>query len=137
MPNLETEERLVNLALWIAAGLLAAVALAGGISKTFVPKEKLAAHEGGRWTRDAGVGFVKTLGVLELLAAVGLILPAVLGIAPVMVPVTAACWVVLMVGAMITHGRFGQYKLVVLNLAYLALAAFIAWGRFGLETFAA
>ncbi|MFY1573562.1 DoxX family protein [Verrucosispora sp. WMMD703] len=126
----------MNLALWIAAGLLAAVALAGGISKTFVPKEKLAAHSGGEWTGHASVGFVKTLGVLELLAAVGLILPAVLDIAPFMVPVTAVCWILLMVGAMITHARFGQPKLVMLNLVYLLLAAFIAWGRFVLEPFA-
>lgn len=125
----------MNLALWIAAGLLAAVALTGGISKTFVPKEKLAAANGGGWTGDAGVGFVKTLGVLELLAAAGLILPAVLGIAPVLVPVTAVCWVLLMVGAMITHGRRGESRFVALNLIYLALAAFIAWGRFGPESF--
>jgi hypothetical protein len=125
----------MNLILWIATGLLAAVALAGGISKTFVPKEKLAAHEGGQWTEDASVGFVRTLGILELLAAVGLILPAVLDIAPVMVPVTAVCWVLLMVGAMITHGRLGQFRLVMLNSVYLALAAFVAWGRFALEPF--
>ncbi|MFI5588474.1 DoxX family protein [Amycolatopsis sp. NPDC051758] len=127
----------MDLALWIAAGLLAVVALAGGISKTFVPKEKLAAAPGGEWTGDAGAGFVRTLGVLELLAAVGLILPAVVGIAPVMVPVTATCWVLLMIGAMITHARHGGYKLVVLNLAYLAVAAFVAWGRFGPESFTA
>jgi hypothetical protein len=64
---------------------------------------------------------------LELLAAVGLIPPAVLDIAPVMVPVTAVCWVLLMVGAMITHGRPGQFKFVMLNSVYLLLAAFIAW----------
>jgi hypothetical protein len=127
----------MNLALWIAAGLLAAVALLGGITKTFVPKDKLAAHDGGRWTRNASTGFIKTLGVLELLAAVGLVLPAVVGIAPVMVAVTALCWVLLMVGAMITHGRFGQYKLVLVNVAYLAIAAFVAWGRLGLEPFTA
>ncbi|MEV7970702.1 DoxX family protein [Sphaerisporangium sp. NPDC088356] len=86
----------MNLALWIAAGLLAVVALSGGISKTFVPKEKLAALRGGGWTADASVGFVRTLGVLELLAAVGLILPAALDIAPVLVPVTAVCWILLM-----------------------------------------
>jgi hypothetical protein len=126
----------MNLILWIAAGLLAAVAMAGGISKTFVPKAKLAAAHGGEWTAGASVGFVKTLGVLELLAAVGLILPAIVDIAPVMVPVTAACWVLLMIGAMITHGRLGQSKLVMLNVVYLALAAFIAWGRFGPESFA-
>jgi hypothetical protein len=127
----------MDVTLWIAAGLLATVALAGGISKTFVPKEKLAAAHGGEWTADAPVGFVKTLGVLELLAAVGLILPAVVGIAPVMVPVTAVCWGLLMIGAMITHGRLGQSTLVLLNLVYLTLAAFIAWGRFGPESFSA
>ncbi|MEX5717341.1 DoxX family protein [Geodermatophilus maliterrae] len=127
----------MDLALWIAAGLLAAVALTGGISKTFVPKAKLAAAHGGEWTAGASVGFVKTLGVLELLAAVGLILPAIVGIAPVMVPVTAVCWVLLMIGAMITHGRLGQSELVVLNAVYLALAVFIAWGRFGPEPFVA
>ena len=126
----------MNLTLWIAAGLLATVAMAGGISKTFVPKAKLAAAHGGEWTAGASVGFVKTLGVLELLAAVGLILPAVVDIAPVMVPVTAVCWVLLMIGAMITHGRLGQFKLVMLNSVYLVLAAFIAWGRFGPEPFA-
>jgi DoxX-like protein len=126
----------VNLALWIAAGLLAAVALTGGVSKAFVPKEKLAAAPGGEWTADMGVGFVKSLGVLELLAAVGLILPAVVGIAPVMVPVTAVCWVLLMMGAMITHVRHCDgVKFVLLNLTYLALAAFIVLGRFGLDPF--
>ncbi|MBB3724549.1 DoxX family protein [Nonomuraea dietziae] len=125
----------MNLALWIAAGLLAVVALSGGISKAFVPKEKLAAVHGGGWTADASVGFVKTLGVLELLAAAGLILPATLGIAPVLVPVTAVCWILLMAGAMITHGRRGESAFVVLNLVYLAVAAFIAWGRFVLEPF--
>lgn len=125
----------MDLALWTAAGLLAAVALAGGVSKTFVPKEKLAAAHGGGWTGDAGAGFVKTLGVLELLAAAGLILPAALGVAPVLVPVTATCWVLLMIGAMITHGRRGESRFVMLNLVYLALAAFIAWGRFGPEPF--
>ncbi len=127
----------MDLTLWIAAGLLATVAMAGGISKTFVPKAKLAAAHGGEWTAGASVGFVKTLGVLELLAAVGLILPAVVDIAPVMVPVTAVCWVLLMIGAMITHGRLGQFKLVMLNLVYLGLAAFIAWGRFGPGSFVA
>jgi hypothetical protein len=125
----------MDLALWIAAGLLAAVALAGGLSKTLVPKPKLAAAHGGEWTADASVGFVKTLGVLELLAAVGLVLPAVVDIAPVMVPVTAVAWVLLMIGAMITHARLGQARFVLLNLTYLAVAAFVVWGRFALEPF--
>jgi hypothetical protein len=125
----------MNVALWIAAGLLALVALVGGITKTFVPKEKLAHHEGAAWTRGFSAGFVKSLGVIEILAAVGLILPAVVDVAPVMVPVTAGCWVALMIGAMITHGRLGQGKLVMVNVVYVALAVFIAIGRFGPESF--
>ena len=81
--------------------------------------------------------FVKTLGVLELLAAIGLILPAVLDVAPVMVPVTVVCWVALMIGAMITHARLGQFKLVMVNFVYVAFAVFIAVGRFGPESFTA
>jgi hypothetical protein len=127
----------MNLALWIATALLAIVALVAGIAKAFVPKEKLAAAPGGAWTRDASVSFVKTLGVVEILAAVGLIVPAIVNIDPVLVPVTATCWVVLMVAAIITHLRHGgPSKFVMLNAIYLALAVFIAWGRFGPERFA-
>ena len=40
----------MDLALWIAAGLLAVVALIGGLTKTFVPRQKLAQAPGGGWT---------------------------------------------------------------------------------------
>ncbi|MFG1858338.1 DoxX family protein [Actinomadura geliboluensis] len=125
----------INLALWIGTGLLAVVALAGGIIKASTPREKPAASPGGEWTRDAGAGFVKALGALEILAAVGLILPAVVDIAPVLVPVTALCWILLMAGAMIVHSRRSEFRFAALNLIYLALAAFIAWGRLGPESF--
>ncbi|WP_019852968.1 DoxX family protein [Actinopolyspora mortivallis] len=125
----------MNLALWIVTGLLAVVMLVGGTTKLFVPKEKLASTAHGGWTDDFSVGFVKSLGALELLAAIGIIVPAVVGIAPIMVPVTAVCWVLLMIGAMITHLRRHEKTPVVANLIYLAMAAFIAWGRFGPESF--
>jgi DoxX-like family len=122
-------------ALWIAAGLLATLALTSGVSKLVVPKEKLAAARGGGWTNDASVAFVKTLGALEILAAAGLILPAALGTAPVLVPVTAVCWMLLMIGAMITHARRGESQFVGLTLLYFLLAAFVAWGRLGRWSF--
>lgn len=125
----------MNVGLWIAAGLLAIVALMGGMVKVLVPKKKLARQPGARWVRDASGGFVKFIGILEIMAAIGLILPAVLNIVPVLVPLTAVCWVMLMICAIITHIRHGESKFVVLNVIYLLLAAFIAWGRFGLESF--
>ncbi|WP_436519596.1 DoxX family protein [Actinoplanes sp. HUAS TT8] len=118
----------MSIAFWITAGLLAVVALVGGITKTFVPKQKLAAAPGGQWTANASTGFVKTLGVLEILAAFGLILPAVTGIAPVLTPITAICWVLLMIGALITHYRNeGVSPVMLLNVTYLSLAVFVAF----------
>ncbi|HYQ63159.1 DoxX family protein [Actinophytocola sp.] len=126
----------MNLALWIAAGLLTGVALLGGLTKTLLPRERIAAAPGGGWTADVSEGFVRSLGVLEILAAVGLVVPALVGIAPVMVPVTAVCWVLLMIGAMITHARHDDgVRFLLGNLTYLVIAAFIALGRFGLAPF--
>ncbi len=73
----------MNLALWIIAGLLAAVFLVAGANKLFIPREKLAKAPGGGWVNDFSAGFIKTLGALEILGAVGVILPAALDIAPV------------------------------------------------------
>ncbi|MFI9504618.1 DoxX family protein [Nocardia sp. NPDC052566] len=126
----------MNIALWIVTGLLAVVALVSGNIKMFTPKPELAQAPGGQWTATAGAGVVKTLGALEVLAAAGLILPAVLDIGPTMVPVTAVCWSMLMVGAMIVHIRDGEYKVITANVVYLLMAAFVVWGRFVLEPFA-
>jgi len=127
----------MNLALWIVAGLLAAVFAVGSVSKLFVPKEKLAAAPGGGWVEDFGAGAVKDLGAIEVLAAVGLVLPAALDIAPDLVPLAAVGVVVLMVGAVITRlrSRHVAKATILIDLAYLAMAAFVAWGRFGPEPF--
>ena len=118
----------MNLTLWILAGLLAVVYLGSGTSKLITPKERLAATQGGIW---ANVGLVKTIGTLEVLAAVGLILPAVTGIAAILVPVTAVCLVLLMTGALVTHLRRREASGTVVALTCLTLAGFVAWGRFG------
>src|SRR3712207_1681606 len=119
---------MMNLALWIIAGLLAVVYLLSGIGKLIVPKEKLAAFPGGGWVEDFSAGSVKAIGALEVLAAVGLVLPAATGIAPVLVPLAALGLVLIMVGAVITRLRRHEPKAVVADLAYLALAGFVAWG---------
>jgi hypothetical protein len=125
----------LNLSLWIAAGLLAAVLLLSS-AKLFVPKEKMAGMGAAtRWVEDFSPGALKAIGALEVLAAVGLILPAALDIAPVLVPLAATGAVLLLVGAVITRLRRGEKTTIVPDLVYLALAAFVAWGRFGPESF--
>jgi hypothetical protein len=124
----------MNISLWIVAGLLAVGSLASGAVKLIRPKEKLAAS-GWEWVEDFGAGTVKAIGALEVLAAVGLILPAALDLVPVLVPLAAVGLVVLMVGATITHLRRHEAQAIVVNLALLALAGFVAWGRFGPQSF--
>lgn len=125
----------MNVALWIVAGLLAVVFLVGGGLKVVVPKERIAAIKAGAWAEDFSPGTIRTIGVLEVLAAVGLILPAVTDVAPVLVPLAAVGLVLVMVGAIVTHLRRNERLNIVGNLVYLSLAAFVAWGRFGPESF--
>ncbi|MDX2528315.1 DoxX family protein [Streptomyces europaeiscabiei] len=121
----------MNVALWIIAGVLAAVCLVGS-SKMFVPQEKLAAMgSSAQWVLEFSPGALKAIGAVELLAAVGLILPAMLDIAPVLVPLAATGLVLLFGCAVTMRLRRGEKATIAGDLVYLALAAFLAWGRFG------
>jgi hypothetical protein len=125
----------MNTALWIIAGVLAAAFLAGGVIKLVTPRHKLVASSFGGWAEDFGAGTIKAIGALEVLAAAGLVLPAALDLAPVIVPLAAVGVALLMVGAMITHLRRREPRVIAVNVIYLGLAAFVAWGRFGTEAF--
>jgi uncharacterized membrane protein len=120
----------VNVVLWIVAGVLAAAFLGAGLMKLTQPKKKLA-DSGMGWTEDFGDGAVKAIGALEVLGALGLILPAVFDIATVLVPIAATGLALLMLGAAVTHARRKESQMIVANVVLFALAAFVAWGRFG------
>ena len=126
----------MNVALWIAAGVLATVLLIS-TSKAFVPREKIAAVGGpaAQWVKDFSPRALRAIATLELLAAAGLILPAALDIAPVLVPLAATGTALLFIGAVTMRLRRGERGTIVPDLVYLALAIFVAWGRFGPESF--
>lgn len=117
----------MNITLWIAAGLLALTFLGAGTMKVLRSKEQLAGA-GMAWTEDFSAAMVKTIGTLEILGALGLILPALTGILPVLVPVAALGLAITMAGAIIVHLR--RRETIVPPLVLLVLAAFVAIGRF-------
>jgi uncharacterized membrane protein YqjE len=78
---------------------------------------------------------IKLIGLLEVLAAIGLILPMVPGIAPVFVPLAAVSLVLLMIGAAITHTLRKENQDGAMNVVLLILSAVVAWGRFGPYSF--
>jgi DoxX-like protein len=125
----------MNFALWIVTGLLAVVFLVAAVSKLMLPNQKLAAAPGGAWVEDFSPSTLKTIGALEILGVAGLILPAALDIAPVLVPLAAVGLALVMVGAIITRLRRHEGKSILVNVAYPTLAGLVAWGRFGPESF--
>jgi len=124
----------MNVVLWIIASVLAVLFLASGAMKLLQPKEKLAAS-GQEWTEGFSANTIKLIGGLEVLAAIGLILPAVVDVVPVLVPLAALGLVLVMIGAIVTHARRRENPMVVVNLVLLVLAAVVVWGRFGSYSF--
>jgi hypothetical protein len=120
----------VNVALWIVQGLLTVVFGASGVVKSTRDRKRLL-DDGITWVEDFRPWAVKAIGVLEVLAAVGLVLPAVTGIAPVLTPMAAAGVALLMAGAGVVHVRRGEIAFLGVIAVLFAAAAFVAWGRFG------
>jgi uncharacterized membrane protein YphA (DoxX/SURF4 family) len=122
-------EVFVNVVLWVLQVLLALAFLAAGSGKVFQPKEKL--RERMEWVEDFSESTVKLIGVAEILAGLGLILPAVTGIAPVLTPLAAVGLAIVMLGAIVVHARRKENSGILITAVLLLLAGIVAWGRFG------
>jgi uncharacterized membrane protein YphA (DoxX/SURF4 family) len=125
----------MNVVLWILAGLLAAFFLAAGLGKVSQSKEKLGANPNMAWSKDFSAGTLKLIGTAELLGAVGVILPAILGIAEILVPLAATGLAIIMAGAIVVHGRRKEFKVIPLNTVILIIALVVAIFRFGPNSF--
>ena len=126
----------MNTTLWVVAGVLAIGYLGGGLAMLVLPKGRFRAISDAQHYVDSfDAGFIKALGVVKILAAAGLILPAVLDIAPVLVPLAALGLVLFMTGAATVRIMRREWRYIPVDLFFLALAAFVAWGRFSLAPF--
>lgn len=115
--------------LWIVQILLAAAFGMAGVMKATQPKQKLRPRL--PWVEDFTPGTVRFIGIVELLGALGLILPAATGIAPILTPIAATGLAILMLLAAATHIRRREPSGVATNAVLFAAAAVIPWGRFG------
>jgi uncharacterized membrane protein YphA (DoxX/SURF4 family) len=127
----------MNLALWIIASALAVVFALSGLMKLGVSKDKLVASSNMGWAEAFSPAEIRWIGAAEFCGAVGLIAPAVVHIAPVLVPIAAIGLLIVMVGAAVLHGRRGEVPMVAMNVLLFALAAVVAYGRFGPYAFTA
>ena len=120
----------MNIALWIAQGLLAAMYLMAGVMKTFMTAK---AREGMPWTEGRSDGFVRFVGTSELLGALGLLLPLVTGILPWLTSLAAIGLLIIQLPAIFReHLPKREYNVIPMNAVLLALSVFIAFGRWQL-----
>jgi hypothetical protein len=116
----------VTQALWIVQGLLALLFLFAGGMKLVLPLEDLAGPV-------ALPGpFVRFIGVVEVLGAIGLILPGLLRIRPGLTSLAAAGLVIIMIGATVIGLMIGDVAMALIPLGVGLLAAFVAYGRWRL-----
>jgi uncharacterized membrane protein YphA (DoxX/SURF4 family) len=125
-----TKETAVETALWIVQVLLAAIFLVTGMTKLTQPRLKMAAGPM-RWAADVSDAQFRAIGAVEVLGAIGLIVPAALGIAPLLTPLAAIGLVLTMVGAIRMHVRYAESDRLAVPIVVLALALFVAVAGYG------
>jgi hypothetical protein len=121
----------MNVVAWILSGLLAIAFIGAGAGKLFTTREKLLANPRMAWANDFTDSQVKGIAAAEVLGGIGVILPWLLGIARILTPLAAVGLAVIMVGALVTHGRRGELKEALpVNSILFALAVAVAIIRF-------
>ena len=124
----------MNVVLWAGQVLVALLFGAAGFVHS-IGYEKASANDGMAWMRALPAATVKTIGVLEILGAIGLILPALTGVLPWLTPLAALLLGVVMVLAIGFHIIRREAPNTIFN-AVLALLAFaVAYGRFVVSPF--
>lgn len=119
--------RVLNITLWIVQVILAAAFGTAGIMKTTSPIADLAAQL--VWPGDIPVALVRFIGASEFLAAIGLLLPSILRIKPMLTVWAAYGIIAVMFLALAFHITRGELQALPINLTFALLAAFVAWGR--------
>jgi uncharacterized membrane protein YphA (DoxX/SURF4 family) len=119
-----------NLLLWIGQILLALAFLGVGYGHV-LRFEQMSTRPGMTWLAAVGPDRMRIVGILEILGAIGLILPAATRVLSWLTPVAATALAVLMVLAIVLHARRpGEGRNIIGNTILGAFAALIAYGRF-------
>jgi hypothetical protein len=118
----------LDIALWVAQILLAFVLVGVGVAHA-TRRDQATGRQA--WMLAVPKLLLATIGVLEILGAIGLVVPWLTGILPGLTPLAAIAVVVLMILAAVFHARRpGEVPNIVFNAVLGLVAAFIAWGRF-------
>ncbi|MDR9417032.1 MAG: DoxX family protein [Gracilimonas sp.] len=118
----------MNIAIWILQVLMALMFMMAGSMKILQPKDQLK-EKVGDWVDDFSAISIKSIGVLEVFGALGLVLPMILNILPVLTIWAASGLAMTMIGAIVLHISRKEYKMLITNFVLLILVSTIAIGR--------
>ncbi|MBA4185597.1 MAG: DoxX family protein [Acidobacteria bacterium] len=117
-----------NVLLWICQIFLAVVFVYSGAMKSTQSEEKLVAM-GQTGVENLPLSLIRFIGISEILGVVGIILPWLTGILPILTPTAAIGLGIIMILAAVVHFRRNEKMTVLLNLFLLLVCAFVAYGR--------
>jgi len=119
----------MEIAVWIVSAVLAAGFVGGGIARAVLPLERLTAMGLG-WVADLPRSLVRVISAFEILGGIGLILPALTGILPILTPLAACGLALVMLAGLVFHVRRREWRNVPVTLVLAGLAVFVAVERF-------
>lgn len=121
----------MNTTLWIIAAILSTAYLAGGLSLVLLTRNAYRSIGATQyWVDDFGDGHLKAIGAIKMVGAVGLVLPGVVGIGPLLTPLAACGFALFMAGAATTRFRRSEWVSMAGDIVFIGVFAFLAWGRF-------
>jgi uncharacterized membrane protein YphA (DoxX/SURF4 family) len=116
----------MNIALWVVQGILGLVFIFSGWMKA-VQYDK--AKASWLWVKEVPRGLVFFIGIVELIGALGLILPQAMNIAPVLTLIAAIGLAAIVLFGALFHAKRKEYQEIGVNIVFLVLAVFVAMGR--------
>ena len=123
-----SSSKALNISLWVVQALLGAAFLMAGFFKSTGPIEEIVKNMA--WASALPVGLVRFIGVSELAGGIGVLLPSLTRIKPMLTPLAGVGLATIMLLAIPLHLTRAEWGAVPFNLVLGGLAAFVAWGRF-------
>lgn len=120
----------MNGVVWGFAWVLAAMFFPVGLYKLVKTRQQLIDGPWD-WAEDFSARTIKLIGVAEILGAIGLVLPPLVDVAPLLSPIAACGLLLMMIGAFFTHIRREEHHLLLINAPLMVLLIVVIWGRFG------
>ena len=118
----------MNTIIWIIQGVLAAIFLLAAIKKIITQKQKLIDEK--QIDPDGSALPIRLLGFVEILGVIGIILPKLIGILPILTSLAAIGFSIVMVGAFVIHYKKKNYKILPFWVLIFILSLIVAYFRF-------